>query len=273
MGLIGTPSFLGAVPMRRPAYRPAYAPRPRLAQGSPWIEVRPEIKIESPKIAPVINLELGGLPLSLGLFAGSGLVFLLRPQLPEGWPKTVALVAGAGLAVAGITNLVLPKAKAAEAKPSTPQGLPGGAPLPAPAAPGEAGPAGPQSYSASNAMAFGNVTGRIVSPADFSTVNIGWFKKSYPVRVQFLNSAQVPVTFELELTAEEDPSPIGEHASIVHPVQVSLAPGQVKDVDVSMPIADWGKLVLYSNVILTARKRRVPGEEAQLIDMRSFVLK
>lgn len=266
-------SFLGAVPIRQVGYRPVHAATPRLGQG-PWVEVRPDIKIESPKIAPVINLELGGLPLSIGLFAGSALAFYLRRQLPQGFPQTAALVGGAVLAAGGIINLLLPKAQAAEAAKAQAQvpGAPSPIQLPAPVVPGGAGPAGPQSYSPSNTMAFENVTGRIVTPADFATVNIGWFKKSYPVRVQFLNSAQVPVTFELELTADEEPAPFGNPVTSTLPVQVSLGPGQVKDVDVDMPIGDWGTLVEYSDVILTARKRRAPGEAAQLVDTRSFVL-
>jgi hypothetical protein len=121
-------------------------------------------------------------------------------------------------------------------------------------------------------MAFENVTGRISSPADFSTVDVPFYRSSYPVRVQLMNGAQVPVTFELELTAEEDPAPVGGHVTSALPIQVSLGPGQVKDVDVVMPIADWGSFVDYSDVVLTARKRRVPGESAQLLDTRSFVL-
>jgi hypothetical protein len=259
--------FLGAVALG--PYRPVHSRR-SVGQSAPWIDVRPDITIESPKIAPVINVELGGLPLSLGLFAGSALAFYLKQQLTKGWPSTAALVAGAGLAALGITNLLIPKAKASETV-QTPTSK-GPAPLPStsPLAPGAGSP---QSFSASNAMAFENVTGRIVHPADFSTVNVGWFKKSYPVRVQLMNSSQVPVTFELELTAEEDPAPVGKSVTSSLPVQVSIGAGQVKNVDVSMPIADWGALVVYSDVALTARKRRVPGESAQLIDSRSFVLR
>lgn len=242
--------------------------RPFVGQA-PWIEVRPDIKIEKPTIAPVINIELGGLPLSIGLFLGSGLTFLLRTALPEGWPKTVALVAGSGLAVAGIVNLALPKAEAA-APPSAP--LPGApqapGPAPAPLAPGGA----PAPYSPSEAVAFDAVTGRISSPADFTTVDIGPFAKSYPVRVQLHNPSQAPVTFELELTADEDPSPVGSSMVASLPVQVSLGPGQVRDVDVAMPIVTWDTWVDYVDIVLTARKRRAPGESARMLDSRSFVI-
>lgn len=263
-------SFLSTVPMRG-LYRPVHATG--LAQA-PWVSVNPNINIESPTIAPVLNIELGGLPLSLGLFAGSALSFLLRGQLQDGLPKTAALVVGAGLTVAGIANLILPKVKASDKKavPGAPAAPAGPAVAPTPVTPGSAGPAGPDSYSASNAMAFENVTGRIVSPADFATVDVPFWRSSYPVRVQFLNSASVPVTFELELTAEEDPAPFGSHARTSLPVQVSIPAGQVKDVDVTMPISAWDSLVDYVDVVLTAKKRRVPGETAQMIDFKSFVL-
>lgn len=261
-------AFLRAVQLR--PYQPVHA-RKELGQA-PWIDVRPEIKIESPKIAPVINIELGGLPLSIGLFAGSALSFYMKEHLPEGWPKTAALVVGAGLAAFGITNLMLPKAKASDATKAPGSSPPAPAQMPASSAPGGAAVTSPQAYSASNAMAFENVTGRIVHPGESSTVTIGWFRKSYPVRVQLMNAAQVPVTFELELIAEEDPAPVGQHVVSTLPVQVSIGPGEVKDVDVDMPIADWGTLVDYSDIILTAKKRRVPGEASQLIDMRAFVL-
>jgi len=55
--------------------------------------------------------------------------------------------------------------------------------------------------------------------------------------------ASAPVTFELELTAEEDPAPVGAKTFSSLPVQVSLNPGQIKDVDVNMPITSWGSLV------------------------------
>jgi hypothetical protein len=268
--MLGNRAFLGAVDLR--PYRPVHAGK-HVGQSGPFVEVRPNINIESPKIAPVINVELGGLPLSIGLFAGSALTFYLKSHLPEGWPRTTALVTGAALAALGITNLMVPKARASEAQKTSPAAPPGPAPMPAPSAPGGAAAASsPQAYSASNAMAFENVTGRIVHPAEYSTIGVGWFKKSYPVRVQLMNSSSVPVTFELELTADEDPAPVGDPVVSSLPVQVSIDAGQVKDVDVEMPIADWGNLVDYSDVILTARKRRVPGEPAQMIDMRSFVL-
>jgi len=261
--------MIGGVMMRPVALRgagwlmPLY--RPRMAQ-SPYVQVSPQVTIEKPTISTPINIELGGLPLSLGLFAGSGVTFLLRSAMPKGWPQTVALVAGAALAVAGVLNLVVPKKAAAPA----PAGPPSFGPAPAPSAAGGAAVGPAQSYRPPLESAFEGVSGRISSPADFSTVDIQAWSTSYPVRIQLQNPASVPATFELELTGEEDPQPVGKSATSVLPVQVTLNPGEIRDVDVNMPIATWGALQAYVDILLTARKRRGPGEPAQLIDQRSF---
>ena len=254
-------------------------PIPRLVPFAPAWRMGQFIKVEPPQIhtrieAP-IKIELGGLPLSIGLFAGSGLTFLVRTALPEGWPQTAALVAGAGLAVAGVVNLAMPKAEAQTPAAAAPGPTPAGMPAPsapAPVAPGEAAAAPAPGSSPSEKLAFANVTGRIVYPSETSTVDLWPWSKSYPVRVQLHNPTQVPATFELELSAEEDPHPTGSPAVSSLPVQVSLAPGQVRDVDISMPIATWDALVDYVNVDLTVKKRRVPGEPAERLDFRFFVI-
>lgn len=230
-----------------------------------WVEIKPQVKVEAP-----VEIGLGSLPLSVGLFAGSGLVVLIRPALPKGWPQGAALVVGSGLAVAGIINLILPKAEAAGAyAPSKP-----GAPAPSgppPSAPGRAAAEEAPAFTPSAITAFANVIGRIVSPGDFQTVDIGPFAKSYPVRVQLHNPSSSPVTFTLELSAEESPN-IGAETVSVLPVQVSLGPGQVRDIDVAMPISSWDALVDYVDVVLTAKKRRVPEEAPELLHSRSFVI-
>lgn len=262
-GIMMKPVALRGSAWRMPMYRP------RMAQA-PYVQLNPQVTIEKPTISTPINIELGGLPLSLGLFAGSGIVFLLRTALPKGWPQTVALVGGAALAIGGLVNLVLPKKAAAAPAPGGPA-APSYGPPPAPSAAGGASAGSGPSYKKPIAAAFDDVTGRISSPADFSTVDIAPWASSYPVRVQLDNSkSAVPVTFELELTAEEDPQPVGKSATSVLPVQVTLNPGEVRDVDLNMPIATWGALQTYVDIMLTARKRRAPGEDAQLIDQRSF---
>jgi len=258
-GVMLRPVALRGASWRMPMYHP------RMAQ-TPYVQVSPQVTIEKPTISTPINIELGGLPLSLGLFAGSGIVFLLRTALPKGWPQTAALVGGAALAVGGLVNLILPKKAAAPA----PAAAPSYGPPPVPSAAGGAtgGPA--PSYTPPIESAFDGVTGRISSPTDFSTVDIQPWATNYPVRVQLQNPARVPVSFELELTGEEDPQPVGKSATSVLPVQVTLNPGEVRDVDLNMPIATWGALQSYVDIMLTARKRRAPGEAAQLVDQRSF---
>lgn len=251
---------MNALPLRPiplvKGWRPAHA---RIGQ---LVQVSPSVTVQAP-----IDIDLGGLPLSLGLFGGSGIVFLIRSGLPEGWPQTVATAVGAALAVAGVTNLLLPKAAAAPSAPTGPA-APG---LPPSAPPGYQVTPQP-GYSPSGIVSFENVVGRIVSPADFSTVNVGPFASSYPVRVQLENLSEVPITLDLELTAEEDPYPIGEAATSSVPVQVNLMQKEIRNVDIMMPLSAWGTFVDYVDVILTARKRRVPGESPLLLDLKSFVI-
>jgi hypothetical protein len=250
--------------------------RRRRKMGDPLITLNPNVNVNpNVQVQAPINIELGSLPLSIGLFAGSGILLLIQGAVPKGWPKTTSLIAGLALATGGILNLVWPR------KSNTP-GAPAPTPTPAPSsgvpissaqptAPG--GGASSSGYSASDSMAFENVTGRISYPADFSSVDIGPLASSYPVRVQLNNPTEVPTTFELELSAEEDPHPFGSTAYSSLPVQVNLAPREVKDVDLNMPISSWSAFVTSVDIALTARKRRVPGEDAQLLDQRGFVIK
>jgi hypothetical protein len=240
--------------------------RPFLGQA-PWVSVNPQVNIEKPSITAPINIELGSLPLSIGFFAASGLAFLLRTALPDGWPQSIALIGGGGLAVAGVVNLVLPKAQAAAAAPAAP-GAPQAPGIPAAPALGSS----PWCPTPAEEDAFQRVIGRIVSPANFSTLNISPVASSYPVRVQVQNKSSGPVTFEMELVGEEDPHPFGAEVVSSLPVQVSLGPNQIRDIDVSMPLSSWGALVDYADVRLTANKRRSPGEAAVMLDYKSFVL-
>src|SRR3990170_5300633 len=96
-----SPVSPGGIPLTRVrgAFQPIpYAPaRPKkLAQ----IEFNPHVE------AP-ITIELGSLPLSLGLFAGSGISFLIGAQVPS--ISGVTTVAGITLAGFGVVNLLLPK--------------------------------------------------------------------------------------------------------------------------------------------------------------------
>ncbi len=267
---------LGGARLRPVAVRSRYSPptwRPQMAQSSPFVEVKPNVNI-NPNVAvsAPINLELGGLPLSIGLFAGAGLAFIVRGGVPEGWPKTVAMFTGVGLAVGGIVNLIVSKKAAAPGPAAPAPGAPPPPPSAAPVAPG--GGASAISYTPATEDVFANITGRISQPEDFSTVSVHHWSNSYPVRVQLYNpSANSPASFELELSSDESPSPVGSEGSASQTVHVDLNPGETKDVDVNMPLATWGWLVVYIDVGLTAKKRRAPGEDAQLLDQRSFVVR
>src|SRR3990170_1302466 len=145
----------------------------RLAQA--WVEVNPDVTVQAPVS---VTLGLGSLPLSIGLFAGSGVSFIVKNELPKGWPRSLATALGATLAVA-------------EAKPGAPGPL---APVAPPSAPGQpAGGAPP--YLPPSPQAFQAVTARIAEPSHGETVDIGPFAGSYPVRVEFQNPAPETVTF------------------------------------------------------------------------------
>lgn len=238
---------------------PLWRPAPRRL-GQAFVEVKPQVSV--PISAP-ISIELGKLPLSIGLFAGSAAVFLIRTALPEGWPKGVALAGGALLAVGGVTNLLLPKSAAAPAVPAGPTPPPQGAP---------GAPVAQVPYAASEALAFGNIVGSIVSPAQSTTVNIGPVASGYPVRVQFYNPTEAPIAFEAELTAEESPVPFGDKKRSALPIQVSLGPREAKNYDIQMPIAAWGTFVDYVLVLMTLYKRRVTGEPLETMDARQFTV-
>jgi hypothetical protein len=229
--------------------------------GQAFIDVKPQVSV--PISAP-ISIELGGLPLSIGFFAGSASVFLIRTALAKGWLKDVALVAGSLLAVGGVANLLMPKkAVAAPAVPAGPTPAPQGSP---------GAPVAQVPYSASETLAFGNIVGSVVSPLQGTTVNIGAFSSSYPVRAQFYNPTDGPVAFEAEIIAEETPVPFGDPKRSALPIQVSLGPREAKNYDVQMPIAAWGTFVDHTLVLMTLYKRRVTGEALEILDARQFTV-
>lgn len=239
---------------------PLWRPAP-MRLGQPFVEVKPQVNV--PISAP-ISIELGGLPLSIGLFAGSGAVFLIRTALPKGWPQGAALAAGSLLAVGGVINLLMPKAAAAvPAVPAGPTPPPQGSP---------GAPVAQVPYSASETLAFGNIVGSIVSPLQGTTVNIGAFSSSYPVRAQFYNPTDGPVAFEAEIIAEETPVPFGDPKRSALPIQVSLGPREAKNYDIQMPIAAWGTFVDHTLVLMTLYKRRVTGEALEILDARQFTV-
>lgn len=246
--------FLGTV-------RLAKNSKKAIAQG-PFIDVRPDVDVNVPVS---LDLDLGGLPLSLGLFIGSGLSFLARSQLQDKWAKGAAFVLGAGLGVGGILNLLR-------------KGMPGsGAPQPGTNVPqvSPSAPAGTvtgsRGYTPADIYAYDTITGKITYPSEGEEVDLGPFSGSLPVRIQLYNASSSPATISVELVSTE--SPVGGDAvQSTVPMQVSLSPGEIKDTDINLPLKAWGAFTDYVEVYLELKKRRTPSEGSEIIASRSFVI-
>lgn len=235
-----------------------------LSQGGPWVEVNPDINVQAPlSVSAPINIELGGLPLSLGLFAGSALSFALRGQLEKGWAQSAALVVGAGLGAGGIINMLLPKKGGSTT--SQPSSGPGGAPPTLP----PVGDAGKGSYNISPEEAFDQIDARITYPGeDGQVIDLSPFAGFVPARVQVINESSVTVDFTLEMSYTESPAWGSDHESTI-PFLVSVPPG-AKDIPVNLPLSTWGVATDFVEVYLIAKKRRSPNTGAENLHSRTF---
>lgn len=130
------------------------------------------------------------LPLTFGLLAGAGVAFLARPQLPAGWPRSLALVAGAGLSLAGIANIFVPSVEAAPGVEPPPQ-IPSG-PVPA----NRVVPTGSPS-------ALSQVTAKFWKPELNSEVSRGLFSSDYDVTLEWDNPSGEPLSFLWDLLVIE----------------------------------------------------------------------
>jgi hypothetical protein len=257
------------VPRFRP---PTY--HPRLAQ--PWVEVKPQVTIEQPKIeAPVsIQIGLGSLPLSIGLFAGAGVVFLVRSGLPEGWPQTVATIAGAGLAVGGVANLIFPKAPPAPAAAAVPV-KPGPVPPPPPPS-GAVEPGKPGGFVPPTVPAFSRLVIEMVSPAPDQEVEhtgtfLGIGTKKIPVQLRLYNPTDESVTVNLDFEWDEMPSVIGYNLAPAHGAksyQVTVGPQEERNEPFSLPMV--GGFSTTTTVALSVYKKRTPNENQFLMINRTF---
>jgi hypothetical protein len=231
----------------------------------PRVDFRPDVKVQAP-----INIELGGLPLSLGLFAGSALSFVVKGQLPAGWPQTVATLLGAGLAVGGIMNLLMPKAHAAA--PAGPTTGPSQTPTTTPTSAPFGGATSPPGMPPADRSAFDQISGRITYPGEGEQIDIWPTSSSYPIRLQLYNPSSAQTTFYVEIVAKEFPHPFGDEVKTTYPLQVTVGAGQTRDIDIAMPITSWGWNVDYSDVDLVVYKRRVPTEDPVRIADRFLVI-
>jgi hypothetical protein len=260
--------YLPPVTLRHPALAMPRSPKQlgQIVTFDPKVDFRPDVKVQAP-----INIELGGLPLSLGLFAGSALSFIVKGQVPAGWPQTVATLLGAGLAVGGIMNLLMPKAHAA-APAAAPSGGPSQVPTTAaPSAPG-GGATAPPGMAPPARPAFDQISGRITYPGEAEQIDIWPTSSSYPIRLQLYNPSGESATFYVEIVAKEFPHPFGDEVKTTYPMQVTVGAGQTRDIDIAMPITSWGWGVDYSDIDLVVYKRRVQNEDPVRIADRFLVV-
>jgi hypothetical protein len=242
-----------------------WRPAPR-KMGQSLVNVNPNVNVTAPVNVP-INIDLGRLPLSVGLFAGSVVAFVVKGQLPKGAWRTASMVGGVGLAIAGVGNLFVKKPAAA-----VQTVVPRGSQPPVSTTDFRGNPVTSQVVNVASQRSFDSVTGRILTPTDFSTVDLWSWQGSYPVKIQFNNPSSDTVDFTLELTGAESPAPFGDETSASYAQQVSIGPGETKNVDVSMPTATWGFSKTYVDIVLTAKKRRAAPDEPAMLDFKSFVI-
>lgn len=249
------------LPVARPP-RPAFVPvrrRPLMSQGI--VDLRPQVN------APIsVQFGLGQLPLSLGMFAGSAASFLIGSQVPSA--KGITNVLGIGLAILGVGNLLLGDLKPAEAAP--------GAPVPT-TAPGQS-PVTAHQVVPTLEDAFAAVSGRIVTPENFTTMDVSAFGTAeIPVRVRLENPSSSPASFDLIMELTEIPTyaPIGTEGDPVissKTMQVTIPPGQTVDIDTTIPSGAPTVAVDFVEATLLIKKRRLSGGNPNNLYSSSFVL-
>jgi len=200
----------------------------------------------NPNIQAPINIGLGSLPLSLGLFAGSGMALAIGSQAPS--IRTLTTIVSIGLAAFGALNLLVPK------EAPTP-----GAPPTSTVTPGVTSPP----ISATAEHAFNAVEGRIISPSYGDTIDVSPIgTPSIPMRVRLVNKSDIQAVFDFGVTADEDPS-VGARVVNSQTMRVTIPPGETRDVDVAVSISSWGALVDNVEVNVTVTKRRIDGGDKE----------
>lgn len=224
-------------------------------QPSPYRKVG-QINI-NPHVEAPITIELGSLPLSLGLFLGSGASFLVGSQVPS--IAVVTTVLGVGLAGFGVVNLILPKKKPGE----------GQTPPISPVAPGTTSGALPPT----NEDAFSSVSGEIMTPGDYETIDVSPIgQPKIPMRLRLVNPSGVVANFDIMLDIQEQPHPFGAATSAQQTMRMSLGIGETRDFDIIIPLSSWDVLVDYIDVDVTIRKRRFSGGGPAMVDAVMFVV-
>jgi len=198
----------------------------------------------NPNIQAPINIGLGTLPLTIGLFTGSAVSLLMGSQIPT--IRNVTSILALGLAGAGVLNLILPKDTPAVGGPVTTT----------PVTPGQSsGPIAP-----SVEEAFSLVSGRILSPGYGDTIDVSPFgTPSVPMRVRLTNDGQADASFDLVISSDEQPEPFGARVTNSQTMRVYIPKGETRDIDVSVGVSSWEALTDYVEVDVVVSKRRIDG--------------
>lgn len=274
-------------PVIQPIQLRGYRKPPAL--GQPLISVNPNVNVPSVNVNPnlsisaPINFDLGNLPLALGLFAGGGVLFFVKNELPKGGWRLAGTIGAGLLALGGVAALILkPPGKPAQApggSTGTPPAAPAAAPQTTSQAPAQVAagtdtsgnPVSTQTVQVPSASDFDGIVGVITQPQDFSNINLWSWQRSYPVTVQCTNPSQNQVTFTLNLVSDESPSPVGQdHQQATTSTQVTLGPGETKNVDLTMPSAAWGFTTASVDVLLYAQKQQTAQSAPVQLDFKSF---
>lgn len=199
----------------------------------------------NPNISAPITLGLGSLPLSLGLFAGSGMALVIGSQAPS--LRTLTTIASIGLATLGTLNLLMPKDAPAPAGPPTTTAV----------TPGQSSGA----IAPTAEEAFQAIEGRILSPSYGDTIDVSPIgTPNVPMRVRLINkSPNADASFDLVISSAEQPAPFGAMVTNSQTMRMNIPRGETRDVDVAVGVSSWEALTDYVEVDVTLAKRRIDG--------------
>lgn len=244
----------GGLPRMPMASGMAFA-RPRLAMGE---GILPDVKVD---------VDLGALPLSLGLFAAGGASFVLGGFMPSEL-QPVTTIAGIGLGIAGIVNLF----KKSQERPGE-EGQPGTAHQPGP------------EFSPSSASDFDRLSGEIASPKEHDEVQASgvFLNPSYTVRAVFRNDSSNEIEFLAELRIREQLYNIvgfawppyntpGESRSYTQSQFIRISAGKDRVWDFVLRPAQ-GLRAAYLEVDVELVKKRETGDSGVVLGRRFFVVR
>jgi hypothetical protein len=221
------------------------------------VEVTPDVTVEAP-----IQIGLGPLPLSAVLFGGALVSFAVSAFLPKGTGRTLAMIAGGGLAAVGVINLALPSAEA-----TTPRRPDGDLPTAVPVTPGEVSDPLPEVTE----QAFESVNARVVSPVPGTTIDLGFTSAKIPTRIRVENGSSQQAAFDLVLDINEDPN-MGDPKTTQQTTRVTLGPNEARDIDLEVALVTWGGLTTQVAVTIIVGKQRLSGGAVELLDDSRFTV-